>query len=57
MPRPATLPERIQFQAPEGTIAAVEGQLQIGEALPDLWRRLVSEWLASREPIPPGERM
>lgn len=39
-------PERIEFRAPAGTAEAVEAHAKPDEPKPDLWRRMVREWLA-----------
>jgi hypothetical protein len=50
MPRPKTYPEQIQFMARDGSIADAEARKRPGEEMPDLWRRMLEEWLATTPP-------
>jgi hypothetical protein len=58
MARPKTYPEQIQFMAREGATYDVEARKKPGETRPDLWRRMLEEWLATTPVIArKGERL
>lgn len=55
MARQSSFPERIQGKLAPGTLLALDAQLEPGETRGEQLRRVVMEWLATRNPKCQGD--